>query len=137
MLRRLYHYFTPYWRHLAASLFFVVLYALASGLLLYLSSTLLTSIFHPQSLQAQISAPSVPNPEGTDLFAGLKHSASLYFQKLLFSGSPEANLLHLCLALIAVVVAKSAFFVLQGFFAAFAEQGITKNLRDEIYPDWD
>ena len=40
---------------------------------------------------------------------------------------------NLCIALVIITLFKNLFFFLQGFYAAYVEQGITKSLRDQIY----
>ncbi len=128
LVRRLYAYFWPYRKHLALSLVFVLLLAAASGALVYLGTSLLSSLFGASDL-----IPSVPTVAGEGLLSELRQSLSRFADGLLQGATHEDTLLRLCVALLLVTLAKNLFFYLQGYFAAWVEQGITRDLRNQIY----
>lgn len=130
MIIRLIKYFRPYRKHLAASLLFVVLYALVSAALVYLGTSLISSLF--DSGQQMIPAAGATSPSTSSFLDGIKDHAAKLLNEILLTGDRIKDLRNLCIALVIMAVAKNVFFFLQGFFAAYVEQGITKNLRDEI-----
>ncbi len=123
---RLYHYFLPYRKHLILSLVFMVLFALTSPMLIYLGATLFTSLFAPQTTAA-------PAPVPAGFLDDLRGHLDRALETLLHGATPEATLLNLCIALVLITIAKNLFFYFQGFFAAYVEQGITRDLREQIY----
>jgi subfamily B ATP-binding cassette protein MsbA len=133
MVARLVRYFKPYWTQLTASLIFVVLFAVTSALLVYLATSLIGSLFTPDGAAAGsgvvTSAANAPN----GFLDGLKNSAAQFMRQWLLTGDRTIDLRNLCIALVIVTLAKNLFFFLQGFYAAYVEQGITKVLRDQIY----
>ncbi|MFH2056840.1 MAG: ABC transporter ATP-binding protein [bacterium] len=128
MIRRLFRYFIPFRKYLGASLACVLLYAIVSAALVYLGTNLISALFGADSLLTG-STPAV----GQDLIGSVKAWAAELVQSLLLTGDKTQDLFNLCLALVVLAVAKNVFFFLQGFFAAYVEQGITKTLRDDIY----
>lgn len=128
MIRRLFTYFIPFRKYLSLSLLCVVLYAIVSAALVYLGTNLISALFGADSLLSNTTPAA-----GQDLIGGVKDWAANLVQSLLLSGDKTHDLFNLCLALVILAVAKNVFFYLQGFFAAYVEQGITKRLRDQIY----
>jgi subfamily B ATP-binding cassette protein MsbA len=130
MLIRLLKYFRPYRKHLAASLLFVVFYAIVSAALVYLGTSLISSLF--DSGQQMIPAASSASAPGAGFLDSIKAHAAKLMSDLLLTGNRITDLRNLCIALVIIALAKNIFFFLQGFFAAYVEQGVTKNLRDDI-----
>ncbi len=132
MIGRLLTYFKPYRKHLALSLVAVVLLAATSALLVYLATSLFTSIFGNASpIMGQMTPPV--GAESGGLLTEWRTSAESIVRNLLFTGERVHDLGILCIAILIVTLLKNLFFYLQGFFAAYVEQGITKTLRDEIF----
>lgn len=132
MVRRIFRYFIPFWRPLTLSLLFIVLFAVTSAILMYLASTVLTSLFSRADTVAEVVSPQGA-AESLGFYEQIKQGIADWMQSFLLSGDFSSDLLNLCLALVIVTVAKNLFFFLQGFFAAYVEQGITKSLRDNIF----
>jgi ATP-binding cassette, subfamily B, bacterial MsbA len=130
MVRRLLTYFVPYRKHLTLSLLSVVMLAVTSALLVYLATSLFNSLFGGQPL---LGGSDQGVSGGTGLFSDLRASGELFIRGLLFTGERVHDLGVLCITIIIVTLLKNLFFFLQGFFAAYVEQGITKRLRDQIY----
>jgi subfamily B ATP-binding cassette protein MsbA len=128
MIRRLFRYFIPFRNYLAASLFCVLLYAIVSAALVYLGTNLISALFGADSLLAGGQAAAAE-----DLIGSVKAWATNLVQTLLLTGDKSQDLFNLCFALVVLALAKNVFFFLQGFFAAYVEQGVTKRLRDQIY----
>ncbi len=129
MIVRLYRYFKPYRKHLAISLICVLLFSLASGALVYLASALPGLLFGAE-IAASVQADPLANLGFIDSW---RAELNRWAAELLMSSDREANLRNLCIALVIITLAKNLFLFLQGFFTAYAEQGITKRLRDQIY----
>ncbi len=132
MVRRIFRYFLPFWRPLVLSLIFIVLFAITSAVLMYLASTVLTSLFSSGGNVAAAVSPGAAAPS-LGIYENIKQAVANWMQSLLLSGNFASDLFNLCLALVIATVAKNLFFFLQGFFAAYVEQGITKSLRDDIF----
>ena len=128
MIRRLFKYFLPFRRYLGASLLCVFIYAIISAALVYLGTNLISALFGADSLIS--SGETIAEP---GLIGGIKAWAANLVQSLLITGDKTQDLFNLCLALVILALAKNVFFFLQGFFAAYVEQGVTKKLRDDIY----
>lgn len=128
MIRRLFKYFLPFRQYLSASLLCVLLYAVVSAALVYLGTNLISALFGAESL---ITAGQPTVDPG--LIGSVKAWAASLVQSILITGDKTQDLFNLCLALVVLAVAKNLFFFLQGFFAAYVEQGVTKKLRDDIY----
>ncbi len=131
MVRRIFRYFIPYWRPLVLSLLFIVLFAVTSAILMYLASTVLTSLFSGTDSVAAVVTPDAAQSLG--FYEQIKADIAAWMDSVLLSGDFASDLLNLCIALVIVTVAKNLFFFLQGFFAAYVEQGITRSLRDDIF----
>lgn len=133
MIARLVRYFAPYWRQLASSLVFVLMFAVTSALLVYLATTLIGSLFTADTLATGQTALGAAANAPNGFLDNLKSSASQMMKQWLLTGDRMIDLRNLCIGLVLITLAKNLFFFLQGFYAAYVEQGITKTFRDQIY----
>jgi subfamily B ATP-binding cassette protein MsbA len=129
MVIRLLKYFAPYWKQLALSLLFVLLFVVTSAAMVYLATSLIGSLF-TTGVPAADAATAVTS---TGFLDNVKDSISKLVETWLLTGDRFVDLRNLCIALVIITLLKNLFFFLQGFYAAFVEQGITKSLRDQIY----
>ncbi len=53
--------------------------------------------------------------------------------RLLGSGDPRETLTRLCVVIVMVILAKNLFSYFQGYFMAFVEQGVVRDLRNDVY----
>ncbi len=125
---RLYRYFLPYRKHLLLSLAFMGLFVATSPMLIYLGATLLTSLF-----SANISTASPITEAAPGLLNEWRQGFDQFLSSLLQGSTQEGTLFNVCLALVLITIFKNLFFYFQGFFAAYVEQGITRDLRNQIY----
>jgi subfamily B ATP-binding cassette protein MsbA len=129
MVIRLLKYFAPYWKQLALSLLFVLLFVATSAAMVYLATSLIGSLFATGTPAASVTDAVT----STGFLDNLKASVSRLIDAWLLTGDRFVDLRNLCIALVIITLFKNLFFFLQGFYAAFVEQGITKSLRDQIY----
>ncbi len=129
MVIRLLRYFVPYWKQLALSLLFVLLFVVTSAAMVYLATSLIGSLFTGGSPAADVTNAVT----STGFLDDIRASVSRLVESWLLTGDRFVDLRNLCIALVIITLLKNLFFFLQGFYAAFVEQGITKSLRDQIY----
>ena len=129
MIIRLLKYFAPYWKQLALSLLFVLLFVVTSAAMVYLATSLIGSLFTTGAPAADVTTAVT----STGFLDNIKASVAKLVETWLLTGDRFVDLRNLCIALVIITLFKNLFFFLQGFYAAFVEQGITKSLRDQIY----
>lgn len=128
MVIRLLKYFAPYWKQLALSLLFVLLFVVTSAAMVYLATSLIGSLFTTGAPTADVTTAVT----STGFLDNLKASVAKLVETWLLTGDRFVDLRNLCIALVIITLFKNLFFFLQGFYAAYVEQGITKSLRDHI-----
>ena len=133
---RILNYIKPYWKHLVASVFFTILFALLNGASIYLTIPLLDTLFqenntvavHQPASQLEKASQVLPN-----WFDEIKQGVSDTFNNFVFSGSKTEALLKICLLILFTFLGKNLFGYLQAYFLAVVEQGLTRDLRDDAY----
>lgn len=123
-------YARPYWKQIAGSILCTIFYSIFSGASIYLFIPLLDILFHPEKATGGIAAGSFKIPFGLDkALGGLKDS----FFRLVFGGSTLDSLFRICVIIVIAFLLKNLFGYFQSFFMNYAEEGVIKNLRNELY----
>ncbi|MFC1538212.1 ABC transporter ATP-binding protein [Candidatus Latescibacterota bacterium] len=109
-----------------------LIYASMNGFSVYLIGPFLNQIFQADVIIEQ-------NPEQYEELGKLDKIQ--YFLKkkvndILGSGSPREVLTRLCILIIIVVLLKNFFSYMQGYIMAFVEQGVIRNLREDLYSSY-
>ena len=133
---RILNYIKPYWKHLVASVFFTILFALLNGGSIYLTIPLLDTLFQESqtvSVQQPASQLEKASQALPDWFDDIKQAVSNTFNNFVFSGSKTEALLKICLLILFTFLGKNLFGYLQAYFLAVVEQGLTRDLRDDAY----
>ncbi|MCX6136064.1 MAG: ABC transporter ATP-binding protein [Ignavibacteriales bacterium] len=126
---RILRYVRPYWRKLSLSLLCTVLFSIFSGASIYLTMPLLQTVFD--------QAPSNSTPPRNSLvpneIISLKQSLNDYLQRSVFSPDKNETLYKICALILVVFFLKSIFGYMQSYLMAHVEQGLMRDLRNEIY----
>jgi subfamily B ATP-binding cassette protein MsbA len=133
---RILNYIKPYWKHLIASVFFTILFALLNGGSIYLTIPLLDTLFQESStvgVQQSTSNLEKASQVLPNWFDDIKQAVSDTFNSFVFSGSKTEALLKICILILFTFLGKNLFGYLQAYFLAVVEQGLTRDLRDDAY----
>ncbi len=130
---RILRYVKPYWLALSGSIFCILLFTLLSGASLVAVVPFLNTLFQVSSAApADASAPSDPLPTPTQLGQQLnvfKEKASQW----LLGGDRRQALLRLCGVILLLIFFKNLCDYLQAYLMARVEQGIIKDVRNDLY----
>jgi len=134
--KRVLSYVKPYRKHLSASVFFSILYALLNTVSVYMLSPLLSTLFQEKgALQLQsktITHTTVDNPVGNWL-SKIGTEITDSFKNYVFSGTEREILLKICFLILLAFFLKNIFGYLQAYFLAYVEQGMIRDLRNQSY----
>ncbi len=138
---RIFRYVRPYWKHLTASLIFTVFFSVFSGLSIYLTIPLLETLFDqdyakggPEAIQQDVEpAVEEESPPVVGRLEGLRHSLSLWFASIVFTGDQFDALFRICVIILLVFFLKNITGFMQSYMLAFVEQGMVKDLRNAIF----
>jgi len=153
LLRRTFSYLKPYWRHIVISSLSAALYALLSGLLIWLAGPLLMTLFEVSQLPAPSSKSSISNsgitvnpgienkPEAVsqsleqefDFLVTIKNNFKNDINSIVASDSRKGALINFCWLILAIAVSANFFLYLQGFFMAHVQQSIIRDFRNRLF----
>ncbi|MEN3038679.1 MAG: ABC transporter ATP-binding protein [Candidatus Kryptonium sp.] len=130
MFLRVLGYVRPYWKHLLLSIFFTILFSIFSGVSIYLAIPLLETLFSQDYMSAlgKIGASSE-----TGFFSEMKKEFFGFLFRYVFSGTHSEALLKICLVIVIAFLLKNVFGYLQAYFMAYVEQGLVKDIRNQVY----
>ncbi len=138
---RIFRYVKPYWKHLSASLIFTVFFSIFSGLSIYLTIPLLETLFDqdyaeggPEAIQQDVEpAADEEAPPVVGRLEGVRHTVSMWFASIIFTGDQFDALFRICVVILVVFFLKNVTGFLQSYMLAFVEQGMVKDLRNAIF----
>lgn len=130
---RLWPHLRPFFRHLLLSMFFSILFAVFSAGLVWLLGPLVKTLF----ISASTVPASAPPPESAAGALGhlkywneqLKYS----LESRLLAGGKAGALGIICLLVVVFAFLKNLFYYLEGYFLAFVQQGLVRNLRNLLF----
>lgn len=152
LFRRTFSILKPYWRHLLGSSLSSAMYALLSGMLVWLAGPLLMTLFavtdmgvtgaQPESaISAESASPSAAT--GRDLPSAVtgeydflikaKNSLKELIGSLVTGSSRQETLFNFCWLILAVGLAANIFLYLQGFFMSFVQQSVVRDFRNRLF----
>ncbi|MFC1651025.1 ABC transporter ATP-binding protein, partial [Candidatus Latescibacterota bacterium] len=114
------------------AIFCSLVYASMNGFSVYLIGPFLNQIFQSEEVIEQ-------NPEQNDDMGKLENIQFFLKKKvndILGSGSHRNVLTRLCVLIIIIVFLKNFFSYMQGYIMAFVEQGVIRNLREDLYSSY-
>jgi len=131
--RRIIHYVKPYWAPLAGSLLCILVFTLLSGASLISVVPFLNTLF---KVSGEIKSDAAEKAGDFQLpltlnrqLVSLKTKASQW----LVGGDRQQALLRLCGLILTLIFLKNLFDYLQAFWMAHVEQGVIKDLRNDLY----
>lgn len=133
---RVLSYIKPYWKHLTASIFCTILFALLNGASIYLTIPLLDTLFQEQGKKPQTEQTQVIDKAQGVLphwITDVKQSVSDAFNSYIFSGSKSQALMKICMLVLFTFLVKNIFGYLQAYYLATVEQGLIKDMRNSAY----
>jgi subfamily B ATP-binding cassette protein MsbA len=131
---RILRYVKPYWLHLAGSISCIVLFTIFNGASLLSIMPFLRVIFSVEQVEQSPpteSSEKIKNPQSIIESSQAKLRESVY--DWLMSDGRRAALARLCGLIISLILLKNIFDYLQAYTMAYVEQGIIKDLRNDLY----
>ncbi len=130
---RLLPHLRPFFKHLFFSMLFTVLFAFFSAGLVWLLGPLVKTLF--------VSGTVIPTPEHTSTeAAGAMGQIKNWNDQLkyalehrLLAGGKTRALGIICLLVVVFAFFKNLFYYLQGYLLAHVQQGLVRNLRNELF----
>ncbi len=146
---RSFSYLRPYVGKLIVASISAALFALFSGLLVWMVGPLLTTLFNTSELSLfgmenpSAVAPAVPGSDSTGVVvplggftgavAGIKESMKGWIDSLVGGGDRQNTLVMFCVLILIITAFKNLFLYLQGYFMAFVQQSVMKDFRDLLF----
>jgi subfamily B ATP-binding cassette protein MsbA len=136
---RILKFIKPYWTHLAGSIACVFFFVVFSGVSLFSVMPFLSTIFSMdkkqdspiQNVMEQVNE-SVPNVSFKDKL-DLKDRVYNLFLGENWKTNRWQSLHRLCILMLLVILLKSFFGYYQAYLMAYVEEGVIKDLRNQIY----
>jgi subfamily B ATP-binding cassette protein MsbA len=125
---RVLKYVRPYWKQLALSVFFTILFSIFSGVSIYLAIPLLETLFSQDYISALNKLGS-----SSGFLSDLKNTFFSFLFRYVFSGTHSEALIKICLVIVVAFFLKNISGYLQAYFMAYVEQGLVKDIRNEVY----
>ena len=125
---RVLKYVRPYWKQLALSVFFTILFSIFSGVSIYLAIPLLETLFSQDYISALNKLGS-----SSGFLSDLKNTFFSFLFRYVFSGTHSEALIKICLVIVVAFFFKDISGYLQAYFMAYVEQGLVKDIRNEVY----
>jgi ATP-binding cassette, subfamily B, bacterial MsbA len=125
---RVLKYVRPYWKQLALSVFFTILFSIFSGVSIYLAIPLLETLFSQDYISALNKLGS-----SSGFLSDLKNTFFSFLFRYVFSGTHSEALIKICIVIIIAFFLKNISGYLQAYFMAYVEQGLVKDIRNEVY----
>jgi len=130
--RRILRYVKPYWAPLAGSLFCILAFTLLSSASLISIVPFLNTLFNVASENPASQTPTevlqIPNTLEEKITA-----FKTQIEAWLLAGERRLALLRLCGVILGLIFLKSLFDYLQAYWMAHVEQGVIKDIRNDLY----
>jgi ATP-binding cassette, subfamily B, bacterial MsbA len=129
---RILRYISRYKLLFTVSVFFSILYAVMNGFSIYLIGPFTKTIFKPETVVKSADSP-LSSP---DFFGSWKAGVKNAFDSFMGYGNPHEILTRLCYLIIFVIFLKNLFSYLQGYIMAHVEQGVVRDIREDVYASY-
>jgi len=129
----------PFWKQLTIASLSAALYAVLSGVLVWMLGPLLMILFKPGNGQELIPGTTTNLPDSEVVhnisggLSGLKETLHGWIHHLVSGDTRQEMLLHFCILALVIVVAKNLFLYLQGFYMAYVQQSVIRAFRDKLF----
>ena len=134
---RILKYVKPYWTHLMGSIVCILFFVIFSGVSLFSVMPFLSTIFAVEgggqvTTTVEETTRSIPGISLSEKF-DLKEKAYTLFLGENWAENRQKSLHRLCIMLVTIILLKSFFGYFQAYLMAYVEQGIVKDIRNDIY----
>ena len=132
---RILSYAKPYWKHLTAAIASVFLYALLNGASIYLTIPLLDTLFEQSDKTTEVEPTVTQNSSNIlpDWVSQSLDDISHSFETYILSGDVSEVLFKISLLIVLAFIGKNLFHYIANYLIAYVEQGIIRDLRNELY----
>ncbi len=131
---RIIKYVKPFWKHLSLAIVAIFLFALMNGLSIYLTMPLLDTLFEQNQKVEEVNVSQVGDTSSMpDWITNSIDFVKISFEDYALSGTVEDVLLKISFLIILAFIFKNIFQYTSNYFIAYVEQGVIRNLRDELY----
>jgi len=136
---RILAYIKPYWAHLLGSLVCILFFTVFSSVLTLSVIPFLNTIFSQEQqappaatteIQTAAASPAAP---AAGKWLQAKDQAKKWVYDSLIGRDRQRALQRLCLLIVMLFFLKSVFDYLQAYFMAFVEQGVIRDIRNDLY----
>ncbi len=146
LLKRTFLLLKPYWKKLLIASFSAAMHALFSGLLVWMIGPLMSTLFELEgsvlwssSGTAEVqTGPQTLTDEKIDEQLGgavgqIREAMKSWVNVLVESGSRTDKLVNFCWLIMIVVFLKNLFLYFQGYFMAYVQQAVVRNIRNSLF----
>jgi ATP-binding cassette, subfamily B, bacterial MsbA len=156
LLVRTFSCLKPYWRHITVSSLSAAIYALLSGLMIWLAGPLLMTLFSVADISLpgassnlpQMQMEKAPSPTAViesgktesdlsrkdfDFLVRWKNQFKDKVNGLVAGGNRKETLIHFCWLIFFIAVAANLFLYLQGFYMAYVQQAVVRDFRNRLF----
>ena len=149
LYRRTFSVLKFFWKQLATASVSAALYAIFSGLLIWMAGPLLMTLFQVEQIpglpqtqveihrsvdqDAQADSSKDVASQVTGGVVGLKETMKGWVNNLVAAETRLDTLYRFCWAILIVVLLKNFFFYLQGFFMAYVQQSVIRHFRERLF----
>jgi subfamily B ATP-binding cassette protein MsbA len=131
---------------LVAASLSAAMFAIFSGLLVWMVGPLLTTLFNTSELSLfgggspVAVAPQIPGQDSTAVppviggaAGAIKETMKSWIDRLVTAGDRQGTLVMFCFVILVVTLLKNIFLYVQGYFMAFVQQSVMKDFRDRLF----
>ena len=149
LYRRVFSILRPYIKQLVTASLSAAIHALLSGLMVWMAGPLLMTLFQVQTIpgmdQTETAVHSTVQPgaqptENTGMFSGISSGIEnvriwmkSWVNNLVQAETRRDTLFNFCWLILLIALGKNVFYYIQGFFMAFVQQSVVRNLRDRLF----
>ncbi|MBT4485566.1 MAG: ABC transporter ATP-binding protein, partial [Candidatus Latescibacteria bacterium] len=130
---RILRYILRYKTLVVLAVFCSLIYASMNGFSAYLIGPFMKTIFFQNEV---VSGDKVNQPQDLKVLEKIKYSLKAKVDEILGKGNPKDVLSRLCLLVLVVIFFKNIFSYMQGYIMAYVEQGVVRNLREDVYESY-
>ena len=135
----------PCWKQLVSASLSAALYAVLSGIMIWMAGPLLMTLFQVDAIpglsETELRIEQPVESMGSESFItrlsdsvdDLKNSMKDWVNSLVMAESRQDTLIRFCWLIMIVTVAKNLFLYLQGFFMAFVQQYVMRDFRNRLF----
>ncbi len=135
---RILTYVKKYAKYLALSILFTIVFSLMSGLSVYLSIPLLSTLFQEKTATAVVrETPTQMIPGGESIVpSGITetwNNLKVEIHNFIFTGTQQDILIKIVILILLTFLIKNISGYLQSYFLAYVEQAVIRDLRNQIF----